>query len=211
VYLFGVRKSAGVYSIKNLLTGDLYIGSSSFLRSRKNGHFSLLRRGRHKNPDLQTAFDKHGENAFYFEILTLCPPEQLLKEEQRFVDEMKPAYNIAKAARSTTIYHHTDETKKKIAQTSRGRRMSEEAKRKIGEASKLRNAIAVCHTPEARAKLRATLKGMPRNRNGYHHSDETRSKISLSNVGKHSFKFSEDHKKKIGDGVRRAIAQRKLA
>jgi len=64
-----VIKQSGIYQIRNLITGDLYIGQSINLMNRKGQHFSCLRLNRNNHPHLQNAFNKYGEENFVFEIL----------------------------------------------------------------------------------------------------------------------------------------------
>ena len=83
----------GIYKIKNKVTEDFYIGSSSNCRRRKVEHFSKLRNNKHKNQHLQRAFIKYGEENFDFVIIAQCPKSRLLVEEQKLLDELKPKYN----------------------------------------------------------------------------------------------------------------------
>ena len=56
--------NCGVYQIKNTLNGKAYIGSSKNIKRRLGIHRSMLRRGTHRNPHLQNAWNKYGESAF---------------------------------------------------------------------------------------------------------------------------------------------------
>jgi len=58
-----------VYSIKNIVTGQSYIGSTKNYKNRLKGHLSLLRRGVHHCRWLQNSWTKHGEASF---MLTPC-------------------------------------------------------------------------------------------------------------------------------------------
>ena len=50
----------GVYQIKNLINGKLYIGSSIDVDKRLKSHFSALDKGCHNNAYLQNAWNKYG-------------------------------------------------------------------------------------------------------------------------------------------------------
>jgi hypothetical protein len=52
------KTKSGIYQIKNLITNEIYIGSSKHLASRKAGHFCRLRKGKHQNPILQNHWNK---------------------------------------------------------------------------------------------------------------------------------------------------------
>ena len=88
---FFFSKSAGIYRIivsRGNEPDQFYIGQASNIFLRKTHHLSDLRGGRHGNSKLQHAFDKHGEEAFSFEILLICEPkvEMLHLYEQAIVD-----------------------------------------------------------------------------------------------------------------------------
>lgn len=57
------------YKIENRLNRDKYIGITTDPIVRKNRHFNKLRKNKHFNPHLQNAFNKYGEQAFFFEII----------------------------------------------------------------------------------------------------------------------------------------------
>lgn len=59
----------GVYCIRNIVNGRVYIGKSTNLRERARRHRRQLLSGLHTNSELQSDFDRHGENSFCFEIL----------------------------------------------------------------------------------------------------------------------------------------------
>ena len=93
----------GVYQIRNLISGKVYVGSTVHFRDRKYSHFKELRDGGHGNSRLQAAFDKYGENAFVFEPVEIIDHEdKLLDREQYYLDTIKPfgkiGYNISKLA-----------------------------------------------------------------------------------------------------------------
>jgi len=58
-----------VYSIKNIVTGQSYVGSTNNYKNRKKAHLSLLRRGIHHCNWLQHSWNKYGESSF---ILIPC-------------------------------------------------------------------------------------------------------------------------------------------
>lgn len=62
-------KPAGVFQIKNTVTGKVLLGSSLNLDGALNGHRFSLSHGSHRNAALQRDWDEHGASAFTFEIL----------------------------------------------------------------------------------------------------------------------------------------------
>lgn len=88
-------EKTGVYQIRNLINGKVYIGSTTMsFEKRMSHHLNQLKRNNHKNRYLQNAWNKHGEDNFIFEILKTCNIEDCLKEEQIYLDLIKFKYNI---------------------------------------------------------------------------------------------------------------------
>lgn len=116
---------AGVYLISNNVNGKCYVGSTVHLDQRRREHFSRLANNKHINAHLQNAYNKYGREAFDFEILETIDiddniKDKLLKREQFWIDNLKPEYNVLLVAGSNLGYHHTEETKKKISESTTG-------------------------------------------------------------------------------------------
>lgn len=118
-----IENLCGVYQIKNDITGDLYIGSSHKIRNRVLYHFSRLRSNKHNNPYLQKAYNKYGPYSFSASILEICEKGSLLETEQRWLDEISPAYNLVLVVGSNFMFgrHHSEETKRKIGEKTKSR------------------------------------------------------------------------------------------
>jgi hypothetical protein len=71
-------KPAGVFQIKNTITGKLLLGSSLNLEGALNGHRFSLTIGSHRNTALQHDWSSYGPDAVVFEVL----------EEVRLSDEL---------------------------------------------------------------------------------------------------------------------------
>jgi GIY-YIG catalytic domain len=88
----------GIYEIRNMLTGQRYIGSSGNLQVRLGDHRAALRSHRHKNRRLQHAWDHSGEKHFSFRIMAILEPHERLFIEQRWLSYLlahhQPGYNI---------------------------------------------------------------------------------------------------------------------
>lgn len=97
----------GIYKIENLVNNHIYVGCASNLAVRKNGHFSSLRNGKHRNQYLQRAFNKYGESSFKFSVLELCDKPFLVKREQYWIDlaqtEESHLYNLELVATRTEL------------------------------------------------------------------------------------------------------------
>ncbi len=60
---------AGVFQIKNKVTGKLFLGSSLNIDGPLNAHKFMLSNGSHRNTTMQKDYKKFGEDAFSFDIL----------------------------------------------------------------------------------------------------------------------------------------------
>lgn len=107
--------STGVYSITNLFDGKMYVGSSSTsIDKRWKSHRVLLRKRKHHNYRLQTAWCRCGEIAFEIDVLLECSPERCVEEEQHFIDALRPAYNICPTAGSRRGCPHSEEVRARM-------------------------------------------------------------------------------------------------
>ncbi|MFT9850383.1 GIY-YIG nuclease family protein [Aneurinibacillus sp. REN35] len=72
------QKSApmGVYQIKNLTTGKIFIGSCPNLEAMKNRQWFELNMGSHQNTELMADWKTYGEDNFSFEILEQLKPAE---------------------------------------------------------------------------------------------------------------------------------------
>ena len=71
-----------VYAIRNKVTGEVYIGSSSQYPLRIKYHYTKLRNHKHKSWRLQESWNLHGEGCFEHYHLERCQEEDLgIKEE----------------------------------------------------------------------------------------------------------------------------------
>ncbi len=62
-------KSAGVFVVKNLVNGKVFLGSSLNLHGPLNKHRFMLSTGGHDNRELQKDWNAFGPSAISFEIL----------------------------------------------------------------------------------------------------------------------------------------------
>lgn len=97
-----MTSKSGVYAIRNLRTGRVYIGSSINLTSRWEGHRNSLQRGDHHNAHLQESWNLDGADAFVFEVIESCLPIEMADRERYWID----AYMAAESG-SFNYYPHT--------------------------------------------------------------------------------------------------------
>jgi len=114
--------ATGLYEIVNLTNGKRYIGSGVKCARRFSEHRHRLRGARHHSPPLQSAWIKHGEDAFVFRMFMVCPEDLLLFYEQRALDILKPEYNVNPTAINCSGRVLSAETREKIGAKARGRK-----------------------------------------------------------------------------------------
>jgi len=89
----------GVYQIKNLVNGKIFIGSTKNLPARINRHKFELKFGSEGITELQNDYNKYGEGNFSFEIIDELKPkdepgynytEDIAVLEQLWVEKLQP-------------------------------------------------------------------------------------------------------------------------
>jgi group I intron endonuclease len=127
---------SGVYEIVNLVNGKRYVGSAVRLAKRRKHHFFRLRNGDHANKHLQSSYNKHGREAFKFEVVVYCAPETLAAEEQRRIDSYPRCrlFNIRRQAQSNEGVVASEETRRRMSAAHRGKVFSEDTRRKLSDA-----------------------------------------------------------------------------
>ena len=127
--------SCGIYCIRNVANGKIYIGSSTKMQKRVRKHIGCLRNNTHDNRHLQAAFNKFGEDDFeIFVLATVIIPDQLRVVEQIILDDHKAydrKYGYNKS-RTTAACTHTDESKNLLRLKNLGKRYSPEVNSKKG-------------------------------------------------------------------------------
>lgn len=196
--------TSGIYKIINQINNQYYIGSSSSLFSRRNQHFSLLRRGIHTNKYLQRSVNKHGINNFDFEVMFYCDKENLLFYEQICIDKLNPKYNLSPGVVGTYGYSWTKESRKKLSKSMLKRFSNPD------EIEKLRTShLGYIPTEEQKRKISQALSGISRPKEVVEkirnaHIGKKRSIEARKNMsdGRQGMKLSEEHKKNISDGLK---------
>ncbi len=224
----------GVYAFASEVNGKHYIGStSSGLQKRRTEHVRDLRKGRHRNRHLQSAWSKHGEEAFSFIILAECSPEECVPTEQAFIDAYLdagiPLYNLSLTAGSVLGMKFgppSEEKRRKISDGNKGKTLSKEHVAAIVAANtgkrmsdENRAKMIELHTgakrsEETKNRIGARSKGripgeetrkkMSAARLGRAVSEETRNKVSKSLTGRQR---SESERQAMKDGWARKKAR----
>jgi len=188
-------KTSGIYRITNTVNNKCYIGSGVDIYNRWADHKSKLRRMKHFNRYLQRAWNKYGDDSFVFEVLKLCLIDELIIYEQKYIDILKPEYNIAKKARSMLGLVHTKDARLKMSIASKGNKnaagrthiVTEEMRKRISDANRGRKfskehcqKISDYHN---RSEVKERLTNANKERVW---TEESRAKSSASHKGKHT-------------------------
>jgi hypothetical protein len=117
-------KIPAIYQIRNVLDGNIYVGSTKSFDQRMQSHLHELRAGIHHSYKLQKAWDDYFPPAFSFEIieLTISDEKKRLRErEQFYIDLMKPFYNICLDSSTSKNTLRSNKTKFLISLKAKGR------------------------------------------------------------------------------------------
>lgn len=189
-----MKKTCGIYAIKNKISGKAYVGQSVFVEGRKNSHFHSLRMGNHDSVHLQRAFIKDGADAFEHVILEICKQDELTNREQFWMDLIRPygIYNLAPAAGSNFGFKHSIEARKRMSAAQKLRTATPETKLKMSIARRGRKKpesfsikMSLVHKgkqipDETRKKISESLKGNIPHNKGDKASAETLLKLSAA-------------------------------
>lgn len=167
-----------IYKITCTANGKYYIGSTVNKNQRFSRHRCELRKGKHKNKNMQASWDKYGEQVFVFEVVeTVAEPTLLMQIEQNYLNECvgKPeCFNHNKFADCPWRGKSGAET------PMWGRKLSEQTKRKLSAANAGENnpRWGKPVSDETKEKIRATNKARPHHLN--RHTEEAKAKIAAA-------------------------------
>jgi len=187
----GHANKGGVYKITNTNNGKVYFGSAKLFKVRAGQHLSSLKGNKHQNKYLQSSFNKHGADAFLFEVVEVVQGTTRKRRlvEQTYLtkhyDGRKQCYNFLKKTvlKGRVNFSKTpEETRKKM------REAKKRFFKKHPEALERMRTNNPMHTPEAKKKS-------AHSRTGIKLTHAHKKNIGKAHKGK---KLSEDHKRKIG-------------
>lgn len=157
---------SGIYRIVHVESGRAYVGQSIDVNRRWGQHRSALQHDRHHSDYLQKAWVKHGADAFAFELLEECDPNDLTAQEQVWMDRQPALFNSAPAAGSVRGIKRSAQTRALMVESSKSR---------PPKSAETRAAIAATLSgrklpPERVARMAAAARGRT-------HSDETKARL----------------------------------
>lgn len=128
----GYKTLSGVYTITNLITNKIYVGScTTSIKQRFCNHKNELLKGIHKNLYLQRSFNKYGIENFKFEVLEECLPEFCISTEQYWMNMLnvcnrKYGYNLAPVAGSSLGQKRSPEQCLNISKSKLGKTLGKD-------------------------------------------------------------------------------------
>lgn len=165
---------SGIYCIKNILNGKVYIGSTQDLFNRGRNHFNALNINKHHNRHLQAAYNLQNRLGFIYGIIEFCDLLPMEGKEQQWINELKSnnnklGYNIRNYCSSNRGYKQTDYMKECIRKRMTGRVVSKQTRDKLRVASTGRTLSEASKdklrkhnlTTEQLEKIAAPHKGKP--------------------------------------------------
>lgn len=190
VSLFDDQKSnMGVYQIRCLVDGRVYVGGTLSFRKRWSEHRRTLNGNQHHCRLLQWAWNKYGCRNFVWEVLEYVYSNGVLGMlEDEYIMRLKSADRRFGFNGKPSSDCQSEETRKKISASNLGKKMSEEAKQKMREA-KLGNKhrLGKKHGEETKRKCGEVNLGRKLN-------EETRQRMSETRLGR---KHREESKQKM--------------
>lgn len=153
----------GVYTITETHSRTVYVGQADNIERRWRQHRSDLRLGSHENSHLQRSWDKHGADAFAFEVREECLREQLGEREQFWLDrfwEIGMVFNHGPCVNSPCLgVPFSVEARRRMAEGRRGMKLSLEHRKNVSLA--LRGKKRPPRSAEHCAKLSVAAKRRP--------------------------------------------------
>lgn len=189
-----------IYMHRNKSNGKVYIGQTCQKPNQRwqNG------KGYEKCVLFYNAIQKYGFDGFDHEILFEVETKEEADEKEiemiAYYDSTNrdKGYNLTEGGQGISGYHLSEERKQHISEVQTGRLLTDEWKLHISESIKGENApwYGKTFSEEHRKNLSESQKGKPSAMGmlGKRQSEESKRKISESNIGKH---HSEESKEKM--------------
>lgn len=217
--------TCGIYKIECVINNKCYVGSSKNIEIRFLDHKKALRNNTHYRR-FQNGWNKYGEQNFIFEIIEECVIDELLEREQYWLDTLQGyanGYNSASTSDISCPRIFSEEYRKCISERTKEAMKSDEVKKKMSKAQIerfARDGVSDATRKKqsiARTGKRINVSEDNRKRKAdmcseRHWTEESKNKISKANSGnKHrkGKRFSEESKKKISEGLKKANAEKR--
>lgn len=207
------KNNSAIYAIRHTTSGKVYVGSAVRVLTRWSQHRSLLNNGKHHSRHLQSAWNKHGIDAFEFIILELVSDvAMLIDRENAHIARLCSAdpsrgYNLRKDAGSQLGMRHSDSAKKKMSDAHKGKTKTPEHQAAInasltGRTLSDEHRVKIATNQTGRIASEETRKKMRESQAAKVLSPESHKRMAEANVGR---KFTEEHRQRIAAANRRRV------
>jgi group I intron endonuclease len=182
-----------IYKVTNIINGKIYIGQTVKGLHKRRGEHERSSRNGSSTTHMARAFNKYGLDNFKWEIIEKCYSKDELDEmEFHYIMSYRSTikifgYNCTFGGEGYSGCIPSAETRKKLSEAHKGRKMTDEAKRKM-----------MANRP-SKAGVGNPMYGVQSPMKGKNHTDETRNKISIKLSGK---RFSDEHKIKLSEAAK---------
>jgi len=127
------KDKVGVYCWFNKVNGKFYIGSGDPLYIRLSDYYQDWYYSTRASLYIARALSKYSMANFSLVVLEYTTSDNLLTCEQKWVDLLKPEYNLSPVAGSSKGYKHTGESLEKIRKATLGRTHTNEVRQLMRE------------------------------------------------------------------------------
>lgn len=153
------NRRCGVYLIRNIINGKVYVGASTRIGARLHSHIAALRTKnlKQENEHFINSWHKHGEDKFVYVIIEECKKEQLRAREFFWTNYYKatnPKHGFNKRLDSENGMITHPETRVKLIAALTKRFENQEERDKTGKRFKK----FWKDNPEAKAKMSKNVK-----------------------------------------------------
>jgi group I intron endonuclease len=176
-------KMPGIYKIQSKRNPErIYIGSAVNLYHRWICHLHDLRKNKHHSGRLQNHYNKYGEADLVYEPLLCCDKEELISQEQFFIDSYNPFFNVCKVAGSILGLKRSDEMRNKMKGNKNG--AGNKGKTPWNKGKKVK------YSDEALEKMRDANRG---NKNGIKNKGKRRTEEERRKMSKPRSEIGRQH------------------
>jgi group I intron endonuclease len=137
------KGKSGIYLIRNLINGKVYVGKARCIYKRIKQHVTSLntKNGHSENDHLINSWHKHGRNSFDYVVLEYLPlDENLIKEKEIYYIQkyecLNPTKGYNKISDSSTGLIVSEETRKKLSEAQINRFKNPDERKKLGDISR---------------------------------------------------------------------------
>ena len=140
------KEVTGIYVIRNIVDGKLYVGSTKNIMKRISEHLRLLDEDAHHSSKLQNAINKYSFKGFELRIYPINKDREFLYDIEELLihryDSYANGYNMSEDSRCKSSWSEEEklEIGNRMRQCNLGKKCSEEHKRKVGLAKSIQNS-----------------------------------------------------------------------